>query len=133
LKIEEDKQTSKEIYTDDKNSPHLFVLVVMDRSFNINQATFDVISYNIDKYTNRNFRTSGELVDDRYIMISVSGFNDLKEAMEYYRSFNIEKEMRNPSGSKMFTFIIGLKNFEVPMKDKDPEKYRLFFIESYLP
>ena len=133
LKIEEDKQTAKEIYFDDKSSPHLFVLVIMDQSFNINQATFDIISYNIDKYTNRNFRTSGELVDNRYIMISVSGFKDLNEAMDYYQAFNIEKEVRNPSGSKMFTFIIGLKNFEVLMKDKDPEKYRVFFIENYLP
>ncbi len=133
LKIEEDKQTAKEIYGDDKSSPHLFVLVIMNKSFNINQATFDVISYNIDKYTNRNFRTSGELVDDKYIMISVSGFKDLKEAMDYYQAFNIEKEVRNPSGSKMFSFIIGQKNLEVLMKDKDPEKYRLFFIENYLP
>jgi len=132
LKMEEDKQKAKEIYTEDKNSPHLFVLVIMDPAFNINQATFDVISYNIDNYTNRNFRTTGELIENKFIMITVTGFKDLSEAMDYYSAFNIEKEIRNPNSAKIIKFIIGTRNFEALQKDMNPEKYRAYFIENYL-
>ncbi len=53
----------------------------MDPSFNINQASFDVISYNIDNYTNKNYRTDGQLVDNKYVMITVSGFTDNTQAL----------------------------------------------------
>ncbi|HOU30702.1 MAG TPA: hypothetical protein PLG42_05530, partial [Bacteroidales bacterium] len=132
LKIEEDKQTAKEIYTEDKDSPHLFVLAIIDPSFNINQATFDVISYNIDNYTNRNFRTTGELVENKYIMITVAGFKDLNEAMEYYNAFNVEKEIRNQTGAKIIKFIIGRNNFAALQKDMNPDRYRVYFVDNYL-
>jgi hypothetical protein len=132
LKVEEDKQIASEIYIDDKNSPHLFALIIQNASFNVNQATFDVISYNIDNYQKQNFRAEGTLVDNKYIMITVSGFADLKAAMDYYNSFRMDKIVRNASGSPMMTFIIGTKNLDALKKDKDPERYRLFFNEKYL-
>ena len=58
-----------------------FVLIITDPAFNINQATFDVISYNIDNYTNKNYRTEGLLVDNKYIMITVSGFSDYTQSL----------------------------------------------------
>jgi len=131
LKIEEEKEVAREIYIDNKASPHLFALIIMDPAFNINQATFDIISYNIDKYTNRNFRTSGTLVDDKYIMITVSGFKDLSEALEYYLGLRVESEVRNQTGAKMIRFLIGTKNMEALEKDKNPERYNVFFLENY--
>jgi hypothetical protein len=65
-------------------------------------------------------------------MITVSGFADLKAAMDYYNSFRMDKIVRNASGSPMMTFIIGTKNLDALKKDKDPERYRLFFNEKYL-
>ncbi|HQK69916.1 MAG TPA: hypothetical protein PL101_02260, partial [Bacteroidales bacterium] len=115
-----------------KDSPHLFVLAIIDPSFNINQATFDVISYNIDNYTNRNFRTTGELVENKYIMITVAGFKDLNEAMEYYNAFNVEKEIRNQTGAKIIKFIIGRNNFAALQKDMNPDRYRVYFVDNYL-
>jgi tetratricopeptide (TPR) repeat protein len=133
LKVEEDKQIAAEIYSDDSSSQHSFALIIMSASFNVNQATFDVISYNIDNYTNNNYRTEGALIDNKYIMITVSGFADTQAALEYFRSFRSDKIVRNPSGSAIMTFIIGKKNLETLSKDKNPERYRLFFIEKYLP
>lgn len=132
LKVEEDKQIAKEIYVDDKNSTQVFALVIQSPSFNINQATFDVISYNIDNYTNKNYRTEGSLVDNKYIMISVSGFADIQSAMDYYKDFRTDKIVRNTSGAIMITFIIGQNNLNALNNDKNPERYRLFFIEKYL-
>jgi Tfp pilus assembly protein PilF len=132
LKVEEDKQIASEIYIDDTSSQQVFALVIMNSSFNLNQAIFDVISYNIDNYANNNYRTEGILVDDKYIMINVTGFSDTNASMEYYRSFRTEKIVRNSSGSPMMTFIIGKNNLVTLGKDKNPERYRLFFNEKYL-
>jgi tetratricopeptide (TPR) repeat protein len=132
LKVEEDKQIASEIFVADSTSQHVFTLVVMDASVNLNQVIFDVISFNVDNYTNKNYRTEGVLIDDKYLMITVSGFRDIPSAMEYYRSFRPDKIVRNPSGSPIITFIIGKKNLETLGKDKNPERYRLFFNEKYL-
>ena len=132
LKVEEEKQIAKEIYVLEKDSPHVFALIIQNPSFNINQATFDVISYNIDNYTNNNFRTQGILIDDKYIMITVGGFPDLTSAMNYYNSFRLERVVRNTSGAPMMTFIIGMANLNALNNDKNPERYRIFFVENYL-
>jgi len=132
LKVEEDKVIATELYTVDTTLNHLFVLIIEDPSININQATFDVISYNIDNFTNKNYRTEGSLVDNKYIMITVSGFTDFSQAFEYYNNFLFEKLVRNPSGSKMMSFIISNKNLNALKSDKNPERYQLFFKEKYL-
>lgn len=132
LKVEEDKVIASELYTIDKSSSHVFALIINDPSFNINLATFDVISYNIDNYTNKNYRTLGSLVDNKYIIITVSGFADYDETITYFRSFNIEKDIRNPNSAQMMSFIISDDNLKVLNNDKDPGRYQLFFIENYL-
>lgn len=132
LKFEEEQQIAKEIYIDDKESPQIFVLIIQSSVFNINQATFDVISYNIDNYTNNNYRTQGSLVDDRYIMITVGGFPDLQGAMNYYNSFRTERIVRNTTGASMMTFVIGASNLRTLNTDKNPERYRIYFMENYL-
>jgi tetratricopeptide (TPR) repeat protein len=132
LKVEEDKQVAREIYTEEKESPHTFVIIIRNPLFNLNQANFDVISYNIDNYTNKNLRTQGSLVDNKFIMLTVTGFSKTDEAMDYYRAFRSDEIIRNPNGSNITTFIIGKTNLEAFMKDKKPERYIIFFTEKYL-
>ena len=101
LKIEEDKVIAAELYIADTTALYSFNVIIMDPSFNINQASFDVISYNIDNYTNKNYRTDGILVDNKYIKITVSGFADNSQAWDYYNSFKAEKVIRNTSGAQI--------------------------------
>jgi tetratricopeptide (TPR) repeat protein len=132
LKIEEEKEIATELYVADTTVNHIFVLIVSDPAFNINLATFDVISYNIDNYTNKNYRTESLLVDNKYIMISVSGFSDYAQTLDYYSAFRTDKIVRNPSGTKMMTFIINNNNLKALNNDKNPGRYQLFFMEKYL-
>lgn len=132
LKVEEDKVIASGLYIADTTATHVFALIISDPGFNINQANFDVISYNIDNFTNKNYRTEGVLVNNKYIMITVSGFSDFAQAFGYYNTFSAEKYVRNPSASRMMTFIISNDNLNVLNKDKDPGRYQLFFIENYL-
>jgi hypothetical protein len=91
-----------------------------------------VISYNIDNYTNNNYRTLGELIDNKYIMVTVSGFTKYAQSMSFYKSFNTGKIVRNPSSSKIYSFIISNNNLKTFNNDKNPERYLLFFRENYL-
>ena len=132
LKVEEEKEIAKELFIADTASTHVFALIINDPAFNINLATFDVISYNIDNYTNKNYRTEGTLVDNKYIIIVVSGFSGYTQTLDYYNTFKTEKLVRNSSGSNMYTFIISSNNLNVLTKDKNPDRYLLFFKENYL-
>ena len=132
LKVEEDKKVAEEIYTSDTTSNHVFVLIISDPAFNLNQASFDVISYNIDNFTNKNYKTVGSLIDNKFIQIIVSGFHDFTQAFDYYNAFKTEKLVRNTTGAKMITFIISDNNLKVLKNDKDPLRYQLFFKEKYL-
>lgn len=131
LKVEEDKVIAADLYKADTTANHVFVLIINDPSFNINLATFDVISYNIDNYTNKNFRTLGTLINNKYILITVAGFSDFNQISEYYRAFKTDQYIRNPSGAGMMTFIISDDNLKVLDNDKDPGRYQLFFMENY--
>jgi tetratricopeptide (TPR) repeat protein len=132
LKVEEDIAAAAEIYTTDTLAARTFALVVPDRSFNLNQATFDVISYNLDNYTNRNFRTEGTLVDNSFLLITVSGFRNFNEALRYLQKFDFTRPVRNPSGTTMMMFVIGDANLKTLLEDKNPERYQAFFRENFL-
>ena len=131
LKIEEEKVIAIEIYSADTIPVHSFGLVIMDPKFNINQASFDVISHNIDSYTNKNYRTEGQLIDNKFILITVSGFADNTIAREYYNNFNAEKLIRNTSGAQIMAFLINTNNLKALQQDKNPVRYFLFFNENY--
>jgi tetratricopeptide (TPR) repeat protein len=132
LKVEEDIKIAAELYVADTTATHVFAFIIRDPAFNINQATFDVISYNIDNFTNSNYKTEGTLVNNKYIMITVSGFKNFTAAMNYYKLFKAGNPVRNPTGSPTMSFVINNNNLRVLNNDKDPERYRLFFMENYM-
>lgn len=132
LKVEEEKIIAAELYVADTTSARTFAVVIPDPRFNLNQATFDVISYNIDYYTNKNYRTEGTLVDNKFILITVSGFSNYTQALKYFTAFNEAKPVRNQTAANMLTFIIGGENLRSLLEDKNPGRYDIFFRENYL-
>jgi tetratricopeptide (TPR) repeat protein len=132
LKVEEDKKIASELYVADTLVTRKFALVINDPAFNINQATFDVISYNIDNYTNKNYKTEGSLVDNKFIIITVSGFANYSQAIKYFSSFNTQKPVRNPSGAKLMIFVISEENLKKLLEDKNPVRYDVFFNEKII-
>jgi tetratricopeptide (TPR) repeat protein len=132
LKVEEDKKIATEIYKADTTKNQVFALIITNPAFNLNQASFDVISYNIDNFTNKNFKTEASLIDNKFILITVSGFADFTQALEYYNNFKTEKVVRNPNAVKMMTFVISNDNLAVLKNDKNPDRYQIFFTDSYL-
>lgn len=132
LKVEEDKKIATEIFTADSTANHVFALIINDPAFNVNQASFDVISYNIDNYTNKNFKTEATKIENQFILITVSGFSGFSQAFDYYNAFKTEKVIRNPAGVKIMSFIISDNNLKILKNNKNPDHYLLFFKENYL-
>jgi tetratricopeptide (TPR) repeat protein len=132
LKVEEEKVVAAQLFTADTTGSRIFALVIPDPTYNINQATFDVISYNIDYYTNKNYKTEGSLVDNKFIIIKVSGFTNFSQAVDYYTKFQSAKPVRNPKGLNMPAFVISPENMDILQSDKNPERYEIFFRENLL-
>ncbi|MBM3419758.1 MAG: tetratricopeptide repeat protein [Bacteroidetes bacterium] len=132
LRVEEDRQIAAEIYIHEPGTEHLFALIIEDPAFNINQATFDVINFNIDNYTNKNFRAEGNLIDNKFILLTVGRFTETAEALQYYNNFDALRIIRNSTPATTKTFIISARNLDTLKSDKDPSRYMLFFREKYL-
>jgi len=132
LKVEEEREIAVQLYDTIDNAPYRFIMILKDKTLDVNRLVFDVINYNIDNYTDNNYNTRGELVDDNYIMITVGLFEDFTSAMDYYNIFRPSQILRNTGGSEIFTFIISSSNFDNYNTDKDPDRYYLFFRENFL-
>ncbi|MFO7753403.1 MAG: hypothetical protein R6V41_09820, partial [Desulfobacteraceae bacterium] len=86
-KEEDEIEKAVMLYDTLNTPPYRFMVIIMDKDLDINRLTFDVINYNIDNYTDQNYNTRGELVNDEYISITVGTFPDPDAAMDYYDSF----------------------------------------------
>jgi TolA-binding protein len=133
LKIEEEQQIARELFSTDITGPHYFVAVIMNNNEDINRLTFDVINFNIDNYTSDNYSANGELVSNRFVMITVGTFPGRDEAAAYMDSFDPALIFGDHTSARVITFIITPFNMDILKKENDPEKYNLFFMENYLP
>ena len=132
LKEEEEIQIAIQLYDTLDSSPYRFIIILKEAGLDMNRLTFDVINYNIDNYTDENYNTRGELVDNKYIRITVGTFEDITTAMEYYNNFQPSEILRSTGEGEILTFIISSSNFESFTADKDADRYYLFFRENYL-
>jgi outer membrane protein assembly factor BamD (BamD/ComL family) len=132
LKIEEDLEKAVQLYDTLDTSPYRFIVILKDVSLDMNRLTFDVINHNIDNYTEQNFNTRGELVNNKYLLIAVGFFDDIEAAMEYYNNFNPGSILRTTGNDDILTFIISSSNYDRLVTNQDPDRYYLFFRENYL-
>lgn len=131
LKVEEEQEIARELYSSDLEGEHYFIIVIKNKSLDVNRLTFDVINFNIDNYTNDNFSSRGELVSDSYIQITVGPFKEGAAATTYYNSFIPKEILRNTGEAEIISFIITSANLDKLNSDRDPDRYNLFFRENY--
>lgn len=132
LKQEDEIERAVSLYDTLDASPYRFVLVLKNNNLDVNRLAFDIINYNIDNYTNENYNTRGELVDNKYIMITVGLFEDRSSAMDYYNDFSPARTLQVDPEAETLFFIINSGNFDSFITDKDPDRYYLFFRENFL-
>ncbi len=82
LQVAEDTRIAEELYEADTTQPHFVLVIAGNVQANMNQMVFDVINYNLDNFTDKNYRTEGKVVDNEYILISVGTFEECRRGRQ---------------------------------------------------
>jgi hypothetical protein len=98
---------------------------------NMNQMVFDVINYNLDNFTDKNYRTEGKAVDTDYILITVGTFENAAEARKWLSAFDPLTNIRGAETADISLYIISRDNLEKLTNDKNISRYRIFYETAY--
>jgi tetratricopeptide (TPR) repeat protein len=127
LQIAEDTRIAEELYEADSVQPHFVLIVAENVQANINQMVFDVINYNLDNFTDKNYRTEGKVVDTDYILITVGTFENAAEAGKWLSAFDPQANIRGAENAAISLYIISRDNLEKLTNDKNIARYRIFY------
>ncbi len=131
IQVAEDTHIAEELYEQDTLQPHYVMIIAGNVQANMNQMVFDVINFNLDNFTDKNYRTEGKTVDTDYILITVGTFKDAAEAATWLRAFNPSAYIREAGSADLSLFIISRDNLEKFTNDKNINRYRIFYETAY--
>ena len=131
IQVAEDTHIAEELYEQDTLQPHYVMIIAGNVQANMNQMVFDVINFNLDNFTDKNYRTEGKTVDTDYILITVGTFKDAAEAAAWLRAFNPSAYIREAGSADLSLFIISRDNLEKFTNDKNINRYRIFYETAY--
>ena len=131
IRIAEDKKIAETLYAADSLQPHYVMIISENVTANLNQMVFDVINFNLDNFSDKNYRTEGTTIDTDFLMITVGTFNKLSEAEAYLKAFDPAREIRGSDGAKLSLFIINRDNLTKFRNDKNIVRYRIFYDNTY--
>lgn len=133
LKEEEEVIEAQEIYAYNDSAVHYYLLVVNRFQVNVNQLIFNIINYNLDHYSQVDFETGGEMLNDTLHIITVKSFLTLSDAQDYSEKIILEESVINElQQGDYYSFIISDENFTTLKNDKSVSKYDKFFKMKYL-
>lgn len=132
LKEEEEVKISVEIYKVTENEEHIVVFAIEDTSVDANQLMFNIINYNLDNYSQAEFSTNLQDVDDMVSMISIRGVGKKNETTEYLIKILEDKSITDvTTGKKISTFVISESNLGVFLENKSVSVYLKFYGKNY--
>lgn len=121
------------MYEFNKNSKQLFALIVDDKNININALKVRISDFNSKFYSLENLSITNILLDATTHFIMVGNFNEIERSMTYYNSLiSNEYVFANIDESLYTGFVISQENYPIFYKDKDVEKYLVFFNKKYV-
>lgn len=121
-----------EIYFFDEKDPHLYVIVANTEFVDINRMKFNVINYNLDFFSNFDFKIASRPLSTKYSMVTVLPLTESSQAMSYFQLVNISDEIfEGVEKNQIEHFVISQKNYNVLISDKRVERYLDFFYENY--
>ena len=131
IRVAEDTRIAEEIYKADTLQPHYAVIIARNTQANMNQIVFDVINYNLDNYTQNNYRTEGAAVDRGYILITTGPFENASEASAWVNAFDPSVSIRGADNDNLLLFIISRDNLVKFREDKEIDRYMIFYGNNY--
>jgi len=131
LQVAEDTRIAEELYEADTAQTHYVIVIAENIQANMNQMVFDVINYNLDNYTDKNYRTEGKVVDNQYILISVGTFENAAGAAGWLGAFDPGANIRGAENANISLYAISRDNLEKLATDKNINRYRIFYETAY--
>ncbi len=134
LKQEEIEKTAKIIYHFNGDEDHLLAVFVKDPSVNVNQLKFEIINFNTDQYPQTEYQVAADKdIIKGMTVITVKPLGKYREAGDYLKAFkqysDLTSYMQNPA---VEIFLFSVSNFEIFLKNKSLDPYRVFYKKYYL-
>jgi tetratricopeptide (TPR) repeat protein len=131
VKLETEKKEAEELYKYDSIGTFLYGMII-NHMIDINQLKFEIINYNLDVFPNQTFDITSDNLSDNSRLILVKSFKNIQKAWEYYdQIITSDKIMALIEGTGYSRFVISPSNSLILLKDKNANKYLLFFDKYY--
>jgi outer membrane protein assembly factor BamD (BamD/ComL family) len=130
MKQAEQVERAKALYTYNENEAYYFIWVV-DSKENINQLSFDVQVFNVERFANIKLEFKDNNIDGVHVLLIVKGLADLQRAQAYYRTFVMDLDVMKNARYKYSFFLISVSNYAILAEDKKVEDYLEFFKKEY--
>ena len=131
IRVAEDTRIAEEIYAADMQQPHYVLVIAGNYQANMNQMVFDIINYNLDSYSEKNYRTEGTAVDQGYLLIATGPFGNAGEAAAWLSAFNPSEIIRGAADAALTLYIISRDNLAKLRDDKNIDRYSIFYTKEY--
>ncbi len=132
MKQADQVERAKSIYTHQTTGVFYFGWLIQAKE-DINQLSFDVLNFNLDRYANTKLELVRNNIDTDHVILIVQSFPDLAKAQEYYRMFVMNSASVAKNTKYEYTpFIISADNYIVLEGDKKIGDYIEFFKKEYL-
>ena len=132
LKLEEEEKVSVEIYKLTMDEPHLVVLAFEGSDNKENQLIFNIINFNLDNFSQSEFSTNFQTLDNTSSLLIISGVGGVKESKEYLSEILKEKSITDElQGKTYYPFIISQSNITSLLDNKSVSVYLRFYNRNY--
>ena len=115
----------------ERDANFMFIIAYKPDSIDENKLLFELARYNFTSYLVRNFDISIADADGIRLM-SVSGFRNYDEALQYARNFHAQPVLRRMAANNR-TIIISEQNLELLGKQYSYDDYVKFYAKHFAP
>ncbi len=114
------------------NGNHTLIIAI-NKDADINRLRYNVADYNFSKFLINDYEMSNNKLPDGTVMITVTGFNNRSEGMDYFYSIRENKNIFKVNKLKKYDlFIINDDNLKYLISSGDIKTYKNFFFDNYM-
>ncbi len=129
--LNETEQTQAKTFSDERNSPYVFLLAYQPDSVNGNQLLFEMAKFNFTTYLVRNFDISVEEADG-VCRMAVKGFRSYDEAVIYAHDVLSQTQITRLLG-KSRAIVISEQNLALLGTQFTYDEYAQYYNKHFLP
>lgn len=120
------------VYVFDAAVPHQYVMAATGQISDLQRLKFNIVKYNLDYFLMFDFKVADRKLSADTKLITVKPLNDKNEAFKYLKLIRKNTDVYSEFSSlEMKQFIISNENLKILLKDKDVNRYLMFFEQNY--